>query len=295
MSRIAYVNGRYLPHGSATLHIEDRGTQFADAVYEVCEIVDGAMIDATAHLDRLARSLGELAMDWPVTRPALLRIMMETARRNRVHNGIVYVQVSRGIARRDHGFPGGASPTLTVTSRRIDPATVEAKANKGMAVVTVPDNRWERVDIKTTGLLPNVMARQQALDAGAAEAWFVDADGLVTEGASTNAWIVTGEGTVVTRPATDAILRGITRATAIKAARALGIAVEERPFSVEEAMAAREAFVTSATSRVQPVVAINDRPIANGHPGTTTMALRDAYLRSAEQVPVRRVWPVASG
>lgn len=288
MSRIAYVNGRYLPHAHACIHVEDRGLQFADSVYEVCEIAGGFMIDPSAHLDRLDRSLGELAMGWPVGRRALDRIMREVACRNRVRDGLVYVQVSRGVAPRDHAFPRHARPVLIVTARRADPAALEAKAQAGVAVVTVPDNRWDRVDIKTTGLLPNVLARQQAVDAGAAEAWFVDSRGLVTEGASTNAWIVTGDGVLVTRPAAGAILGGITRGTTIKAAASLDIAVEERPFTVDEARGAREAFITSATSRVQPVVAIDGQAVANGHPGTIARALRAAYLRIAEKKPLNR-------
>ncbi|WP_306119905.1 MULTISPECIES: D-amino-acid transaminase [unclassified Roseitalea] len=289
MARIAYVNGRYVPHASAQVHIDDRGYQFADSVYEVCEIVDGMMIDRTGHLDRLDRSLGELAMGWPLDRSALARVMIEVARRNRVRDGLVYVQVSRGVAPRDHPFPPAATrPAIVITARRVDPAAVARKAAAGVAVITVPDNRWERVDIKTTGLLPNVLAKQQALDSGAAEAWLVDADGMVTEGASTNAWIVTGQGTLVTRPARSGILRGITRATVLRAATDLGLEVEERPFSVGEAHGAREAFMTSATSRVMPVVAIDGRPVANGHPGQTAMALRAAYLDAAEKTPLGR-------
>ena len=269
------------------MHVEDRGYQFADAVYEVCEVASGMIIDMTRHLDRLDRSLGELAMAWPVERPALATILAETVRRNRVFDGLVYLQVSRGVARRDHPFPPPGTPSaLVVTAKRLDPHAFAAKAERGVSVITVPENRWDRVDIKTTGLLPNVLARQQALDSGAAEAWFVDPDGTVKEGAATNAWIVTRDGVLVTRPAEHGILRGVTRTTVLDLVRQLGLTFEERGFTVEEAIGAREAFITSATSRVMPVVAINGHSIANGHPGETSSRLRAAFLETAEKWPV---------
>ena len=287
MSRIAYVNGRYLPHREAKVHVEDRGYQFADAVYEVCEVSAGMIIDMTRHLDRLDRSLGELAMAWPIDRQALEAILAETVRRNRVRDGLVYLQVSRGVARRDHPFPPPGTPSaLVVTAKRLDPASFAAKAAKGVEVITVPENRWDRVDIKTTGLLPNVLARQQALDSGAAEAWFVDPDGTVKEGAATNAWIVTRDGVLVTRPADHGILRGVTRTAVFDIAAGLRLTIEERGFSLEEAFAAREAFITSATSQVMPVVAIDGRSIGNGHPGETSSRLRSAFLDYAEKWPV---------
>jgi D-alanine transaminase len=269
------------------VHVEDRGYQFADGVYEVCEVARGYIIDMTRHLDRLARSLSELQMEWPVDRGALVTIMRETVRRNRVHDGLVYVQVSRGVARRDHVFPGAATrPALVVTARASDPQAARAKAEQGIAVITVPENRWERVDIKTVGLLPNVLARQKAKEHGAAEAWFIDADGTVKEGAATNAWIVTGDGVLVTRPADFGILRGITRSTVMEVAASQGLKVEERGFSVAEAKAAREAFITAATTLVMPVVRIDDSAVANGAPGSVTLALRDAFFEGAEKTPI---------
>ncbi|WP_349366976.1 MAG: D-amino-acid transaminase [Nitratireductor rhodophyticola] len=286
MPRIAYVNGRYANHSDAMVHVEDRGYQLADGVYEVCEISRGFIIDMKGHLDRLDRSLRELRMDWPVERGALEFIMREVIRRNRVHNGMVYLQVTRGVAPRDHAFPTTpVRSALVVTAKRMDPKAAAKKAEKGMTVITVPENRWERVDIKTIGLLPNVLARQAAVDAGAQEAWFVDPDGTVKEGASTNAWIVTADGGLVTRPADFGILRGITRATVMKVADDLGLKVEERAFSVEEAQSAREAFVTSATSVVMPVVSIDGKPVANGHPGTVARSLREAFFAIAEKSP----------
>lgn len=287
MSRIAYVNGRYRQHRDATVHIEDRGYQFADGVYEVCEVARGYIIDMTRHLDRLARSLSELEMAWPVERAALIVIMREVVRRNRVRDGMVYLQVSRGVARRDHVFPAaGLQSSLVVTARSGDPMAARAKAEQGIGVITVPETRWERVDIKTVGLLPNVLARQKAKEAGAAEAWFVDKDGTVKEGAATNAWIVTREGVLVTRPAEFGILRGVTRARIMDVAATQGVKVEERGFSVEEAQQAREAFITAATTLVLPVVRIDDATIANGNPGSIALALRDAFFESAEKTPV---------
>ncbi len=287
MSRIAYVNGRYLPHANAAVSIEDRGFQFADAVYEVCEIRDGEVIDPGLHLDRLERSLRELRIRMPMSRTALLVVMRQTAKRNRVRNGGVYVQVSRGEAHRDHAFPDpSVPPTVVMTAKPHDRAKAEAQAEKGIAVITVPDNRWERVDIKSVGLLPNCLAKQAAKEAGAKEAWFVDGTGLVTEGSSTNAWIVTRDGALVTRSAEFGILRGITRTVLLEVAKRLGLRVEERAFTVAEAKAAKEAFITAATTLVMPVVSIDGTPIGNGHPGETALALRRAFHGSTERVPL---------
>lgn len=286
MPRIAYVNGRYTPHADAAVHIEDRGYQFADGVYEVCEVARGYIIDMTRHLDRLDRSLRELQISWPMGRKALEMVMAEVVRRNRVENGLVYLQVTRGVAPRDHYFPAqGTQPAIVVTAKRSDPKAAAKRAAQGIKVITTPENRWERVDIKTVGLLPNVLARQKAREAGAVEAWFVDADGIVKEGASTNAWIVTADGKLVTRPAEFGILRGITRTTVIDVAAKLGLEVEERGFTVEEAKQAKEAFLTAATTVVMPVVAIDDHSVANGHPGSVTLSLREAFFDVAEKTP----------
>jgi D-alanine transaminase len=281
--RIAYVNGRYTAHGDAAVHIEDRGYQFADGVYEVCEIARGYIVDPTRHLDRLDRSLRELKITSPMSRQPLLVVMREVIRRNLVENGLVYLQVSRGVAPRDHVFPLNTKPSLIVTAKRIDPAGGIQRAASGIKVITVAENRWERVDIKSIGLLPNVLAKQQAKEAGAQEAWFVDPDGTVKEGASTNAWIITKDGVLVTRPAESGILRGVTRTTVIDIVNKLGLSVEERA-SVEEAYAAREAFITSATTLVTPVVAIDGRSVANGHPGSIASSLRDAFFDIAQKI-----------
>jgi D-alanine transaminase len=286
MPRIAYVNGRYTPHADASVHVEDRGYQFADGVYEVCEVARGNIMDMTRHLDRLDRSLRELRIDWPIARRALEFVMREVVRRNHVENGLVYLQVTRGVAPRDHYFPAaGTQPALVVTAKRSSPTIAARRAAEGVKVITVPENRWERVDIKTVGLLPNVLARQKAREAGAVEAWFIDTDGTVKEGASTNAWIVTADGTLVTRPAEFGILRGITRATVMDVAKKLGLKVEERSFSVDEAKGAKEAFITAATTVVMPVVDIDGASVANGHPGSVTLSLREAFFDIAEKTP----------
>ena len=283
MSRIAYVNGRYLPQRAAAVHVEDRGYQFSDGVYEVCEVRGGCMIDQRRHLVRLKRSLQELRIEMPMSEAALAIVMRECIRRNRVLDGIIYLQITRGVAPRDHSFPPpGTRPSVVVTAHGIDVAGNERIAADGVAVITVPDNRWQRVDIKSISLLPNVLAKQAAREKGAKEAWFVDGGGHITEGSSSNAWIVTRSGKVVTRPADNGILRGITRTVLIGVIRAQGLEFEERPFTVEEAYGAREAFLTSASQIVMPVVRIDDRPVGNGAPGSVATALRAEFHHHAE-------------
>lgn len=284
MPRIAYVNGRYVAHRDAAVHVEDRGYQFADGVYEVCEVARGHLMDMTRHLDRLDRSLRELRIDWPMNRAALSIVMREVVVRNGVRNGLVYLQVSRGVAPREHTFPTKpVKPAIVVTAKRGDPEAAMRRVETGIKVITVPENRWERVDIKTVGLLANVLARQQAKEAGAQEAWFVGGDGIVKEGAATNAWIVSKDGKLVTRPADFGILRGITRTTVIDVAAKLGLEIEERGFTVDEAKAAREAFMTAATAVVTPIVSIDGAPVANGHPGSVALELRRAFFDVAEK------------
>ncbi len=283
MFRFAYVNGRYVPYASAQVHVEDRGYQFSDGVYEVCEVRDGSLVDERRHLDRLDRSLSELRIALPIARSALGVVLRETVRRNRVRDGLIYLQVTRGVARRDHGFPPpGTRPSLVVTARPLDRVKQSALAETGIAVLTVPDDRWSRVDIKSVSLLPNVLARQAARDAGAREAWLVDADGFVSEGASTNAWIVTQSGRVVTRPAEFGILRGITRTVVLDVAAKQGLTVEERPFTVAEAHMAREAFATAATQIVMPVVTIDGKSVGDGKPGPVARGLRTCFHEMAE-------------
>jgi D-alanine transaminase len=277
MPRYAYVNGRYLPHARAAVHIEDRGYQFADGVYEVVPVYKGILVDEGPHLDRLERSLHELRIDMPASRAALKLISRELMRRNDLSHGFLYMQVTRGVAPRDHKFPAKATPALVMTTRQTKPHS-EAMVSQGLKVITVPDIRWQRCDIKSTSLLPNVLAKQQASEAGAYEAWQVDGEGYVTEGSSTNAWIVTAEGKVVTRDVSHAILNGITRISLLKLIREEGYDLEERAFTLEEAKAAREAFLTSSTSFLLPIVAIDDTPVGNGHPGILCGKLRARYL-----------------
>ena len=283
MSRIIYVNGRYVPYADATVHVEDRGFQFADGVYEVCEVRGGRIIDEVRHLARLSRSLRELEIAPPMSDASLRVVLSEVLRRNRVREGLVYLQVTRGAARRDFLFPApDLPPTLVVIARQVDPSKGESTAEQGIAVVTLPESRWERVDIKTTGLLPNVLAKMRAKDAGAREAWFVDRDGFVTEGGSSNAWIISEGDVLITRPAETGILRGVTRTTLLDLARKEGLRVEERPFTVDEAKAAKEAFITSATTIVTPVIRVDSTLIGEGKPGPLVRRLRHGFHSIAE-------------
>jgi D-alanine transaminase len=281
MSRIAYVNGRYVRHRDAAVHIEDRGYQFADGVYEVIAVQGGRLIDEKAHLRRLARSLSELGIKSAMAPETLACVMREVLRKNRVRDGSIYIQMTRGVAPRDHPFPAQSATSVVMTAKRMRVAPARSM-EEGVRVITLPDNRWGRCDIKSVSLLPNVLAKQRAREAGAYEAWFVDASGKVTEGSSTNAWIVTAEGRLVTRSASHAILNGITRQSAIRLAKANGLALEERPFSVPEAKAAREAFITSTTSQVLPVTEIDGSVIGNGKAGSFSRKLRRIYLAYAD-------------
>ena len=284
MSRVAYVNGVYQRHSEATIHVEDRGFQFADGVYEVWSVFDGKMADFEGHMTRLHRSLNELRIDIPMSVESLTRVLKETIRRNRVRDGIVYLQVTRGTARRDHPFPAeGTPPSVIVTSRSISASKAEAQAKKGVAVLTQPDIRWGRCDIKTVGLLANVLAKQQARERGAYEAWMVDEMGLVTEGSSTNAWIVDENGKLRTRDTQANILKGITRTAIMSLIEEEGVELDERPFSVDEAKRAKEAFFTAAGAFVMPAVSIDGVKIGNGKPGPITTRLRSLYLDQARR------------
>ena len=280
MSRIAYVNGQYRDMRDASVNIEDRGYQFSDGVYEVCEIRGGKVVDMPRHLTRLQRSLRELRIEMPMPLAALEIVMHETVRRNRVTYGIIYLQVTRGVARRDHAFPvNPVKPALVVTARGLSFQKNQDTAAKGIGVITVPENRWPRVDIKSVSLLPNVLAKQQARENNAYEAWFVDHDGHVTEGSSSNAWIVTRDNKVITRSVDSGILAGITRAVLIEVLAALQIKLEERPFTPAEAYEAAEAFVTASSQIVMPVVRIDGRNIGDGKPGSISMRLREEFHR----------------
>jgi D-alanine transaminase len=276
MTNLAYVNGRFVPHAAAVVHIEDRGFQFADGVYEVITVLDGGFVDEAGHLARLAYSLGQLRIAPPLAERALKLLMRRLVRGNGLREGILYIQVTRGVAPRDFKFPKPGKSTLVMTTRRMRISTVD-RLEAGVRVVTVPDIRWARRDIKSVGLLAQVLAKQQAAEAGAFEAWMVGPDGFVTEGASSNAWIVTGDGVLVTRQADRSVLHGITGNTIERLAAELGVKVERRPFTIAEAAAAREAFLSSATNFCTPIVQIDDRPVANGHPGEVARALARRY------------------
>jgi D-alanine transaminase len=284
MSRIAYVDGVYYPHRLAAVHVEDRGYQFADGVYEVVAVRGGRLVDEALHFARLHRSLAELRIEGALADAALKVVMREIVRRNNVVNGIVYLQITRGSAPRDHAFPKAARPVVVVTARRSRPQYPKL-ARDGISVITIPDIRWQRCDIKSVSLLPNVLGKQQAREAGAYEAWQVDGGGHVTEGTSTNAWIVTGDNLVVTRAADHAILNGVTRQALIRLIRREGYGFAERPFTVDEAKTAREAFLTSTTADLLPVVAIDGQPVANGVPGSLSEKLRDVYLSHVAETP----------
>lgn len=277
MSRIAYVNGRYLPHGAAAVHIEDRGFQFSDGVYEVFAVAGGRLLGEEGHWVRLGRSLDELKIAWPMNRRSMAVVVREILRRNHVRNGIVYLQVTRGVAPRDHPFPEHAESSLVVTARKkppIDPAALK----RGASIITIPDIRWKRRDIKSVSLLPNVLGKQQAREQGAIEAWMVEDDGTITEGTSSNAWIVTPAGELVTRHANENILNGITRLSVLDIAQGAGLTLSERPFSVDEAKAAKEAFITSSSSHVTAVTSIDGQTVGNGHVGELTSRLLDLYI-----------------
>lgn len=285
MPRVVYVNGRYLPYAEAGVHVEDRGFQFADAIYEVCEVTNGLIVDEARHLARLERSLAEIKIPRPMGGAALGHVMRECIRRNRVTEGLVYLQVTRGQAPRDFLFPAAPEPTLVCIARSVDPGKLSARAEAGVAVITLPDNRWGRCDIKTTMLLPACLAKETAKEQGAGEVWFVDRDGLITEGASSNAWIITTAGTLVTRPLGHDILPGVTRRTVLDLLAQEGLQIEERPFTRKEALVAREAFITAATATVMPVVKIDGTPVGDGKPGALTRGLRQKFHQVAALSP----------
>lgn len=282
MPRIAYVNGRYVPHGAAVVHIEDRGYQFADGVYEVVPIDRGNLVDEEPHLDRLDYSLGELRIEAPMSRRALKMVLREVIRRNGVRQGLVYMQVTRGVAPRDHKFPKSSQSALVITTKRLKPLPA-AMLEDGVSVITVPDIRWKRRDIKSISLLPNILAKQQAAEQGAYEAWQIDETGHITEGASTNAWIVTKAGEIVTRPRGHDILSGITRLAVLDLVAEGKLKLAERGFTLEQLHAAGEAFLTGSSIYVVPVTRVDGRPIGNGKPGPIARRLRELFMARLER------------
>lgn len=283
MSRVAYVNGRYVPFAAAAVHVEDRGYQFGDGVYEVIAVEGGGLVDADPHLDRLGRSLAEMRISWPMQRRALRVVMAEMLRRNRItRRGALYIQVTRGVAPRNHAFPPAVKPSLVMTARSLPAVDAEA-ARRGVGVITITDIRWKRADIKSIALIANVFGKQQAVEEGAFESWMIDDHGYITEGTASNAWIVSAAGELVTRQADHAILNGITRCAVIEIAAQHGLRLVERPFTVAEALAAREAFLTSTTSLVKPVVRIDGHTLGDGRAGPLTSRLLDFYIEHMTQ------------
>lgn len=278
MTRVVYVNGRYRPYAEASIAAEDRGFLFADAIYEVIAVLDGKLVDCEAHLQRLDRSLGEIGIAPPLTHAAWNVIFHELIRRNLVGDGTVYLQVSRGAGRREFPFPKKPMrPTIMALARRLDRGNITRQQQSGVAAISMPDIRWGRCDIKSVGLLPAVLAKQAAKAAGAYEAFLVDRDGFVTEGASSNVWIVTMDGALVTRPLSKSILGGITRAALLALVAREGLRLEERAFTLDEVFQAREAFVSSSSAFVMPVTTLDGRPIGNGSPGLLGSQLRQFY------------------
>ncbi len=279
MSRIVYVNGAYLPEEEAKISVFDRGFLFADGVYDVSSVLAGKLIDNASHMARLQRSLDELKMAPPLPLDEIPLIQREIVDRNALDQGTVYLQVTRGAADRDFPFPEGATSSLVIFSQERN-LVEDPAAARGIAVITLPDIRWQRRDIKTVQLLAPALAKQAALDAGANDAWLVE-DGHVTEGSSNNAYIVTLDGTIVTRALSNAILHGITRRAVLALAEREGLKVEERSFTPEEAYEAGEAFITSASTFVYPVVTIDGRILGNGVPGPVATKLRQLYIEMA--------------
>jgi len=279
MSRIVYVNGEFVAEENAVISVFDRGFLFADAVYEVSSVLEGKLIDNPAHIKRLHRSLGELNIASPATDNEILGIQRELIKRNNLHEGAIYLQVSRGSADRDFPFPANIKPSLVMFSQEKE-IIDSPHARNGINVISVPDIRWKRRDIKTVGLLAQVLAKQAAIDAGAVDAWMVE-DGFVTEGSSNNAFIVDADGKLITRHLGNEILHGITRASVIEMIEKENIVFEERAFTLDEAKNASEAFITSATTLVWPVVDIDGTKIGDGKPGPLAPRLREFYIRNS--------------
>lgn len=281
MSRIIYVNGRYVPHRAANIHVEDRGLQFADGVYEVFPVFAGRIQNLSEHLARLNDSLAALRIGWPVSRTVLPMLIEQIRLRNGIEHGLVYLQATRGVAPRDHAFPRKPiAPTLIMSARHIDLARRTEQAAKGVQLVSMPDQRWSRRDIKSVSLLANMLAKQTAVEAGAFEALMLDSDGYITEGAASTFWIVDHDGTLVTRPLSQDVLPGVTRRRVLDLARDMRLRVTERKIHLDELAQAREAFLTSATLFVMPVNQIDTVVIGNGGPGVVTDALRTQYIEN---------------
>ena len=281
MSRISYVNGNYIDHKNASVHIEDRGYQFADGVYEVFAILGKKIVDYDGHIERLFRSLNEIRVNTPISRESYLFVIRNLVKKNNIVDGLIYLQVTRGVAERDFKFPKKTKPSLVITAKKISMNEYYSKFNQGIKVKTTRDLRWKRVDIKTLNLLPPVLAKQYAVDNNCDEAWMVDSDGFITEGSSSNAWILINK-TLITTPATTSILKGITRTSLIKALKKKKIKLSEKRFSLKDIKKADEAFITSATQFVMPVIKINNIKIGRGLIGNYAHIFKNAYMEAIQ-------------
>lgn len=281
MSRTVYVNGDYVPEEEAKISIFDRAFLFADGIYEVTAVLDGKLVDYDAHMERLHRSLKEIGMAQPISDAELRAMHEELARRNGITEGLIYMQITRGVAERDFSYPENAKQTI-VAFTQVKALADTPKARAGLRIITIPDIRWQRRDIKSTGMLAQAMGKQAAKEAGVDDAWMVE-DGHVTEGTSNTAFIVLDDNRLITRPLSNSILPGITRRTILRLAEAGEITIEERNFTVDEAKAASEAFITSASSFVMPVVEIDGAMVGGGQPGPVTRKLRELYLEEARR------------
>ena len=277
MPRVVYVNGRYVPYAQANVHVEDRGFQFADGVYEVIGCIHGHLADETGHLDRLERSLSELQMPMPVERETLRFLIRECLRRNGLTNAGIYIQITRGQAKRDFKFPAPNTPQSLVIIASPFNFDGNLAVINGVRVKTLQDIRWKRRDVKSIALLPQALAKQEAIDSGVDDAWMLDGEGYVTEGSASNAWIITKDGTLVTRPVSHDILRGVTRTAIEKICSEMQIKIEERLFTPQEAYEASEAFTSSATALITPVVEIDGHQIGDGKPGKMAHRLYEEY------------------
>ncbi len=274
--RVAYVNGRYLPHHEAAVHIEDRGYQFADGIYEYVAFYNRTLVDGALHLKRLERSLRELEIAMPMSHAAMAMVIRELISRNNKDDGGLYIQITRGVAKRDHGFPKKVSPAVVMTVCGAKLPT-DKQVKDGVAVVTQADIRWGRRDIKSISLLPNILAKQKAIEAGAREAWLVDGD-IISEGSASNSYIVSKAGQLITHPANEFILGGITREVVLELAKNSGVPVAERAFTMSDVKNAAEAFLTSTSANVLPVTSVNGKPVGNGKVGPVTRKLAQLYL-----------------
>ena len=281
MSRIVFINGEYRDYSNAMTHVEDRGYQFADGVYEVFSVKDGKLIDYSGHMSRLTRSLNEIKIKYPINIRSILFHMRNIIKKNLIEDGLIYLQITRGVSKRDFKFPKNSESTITIIGNNIAIDEYDNIFEKGISVVTTRDLRWKRVDIKSLNLLAPVLAKQFAYEQKAQEAWLIDDDGFITEGSSSNAWVLIGK-TLYTRPVSPSILNGITRKTLMKGLKKYGYSFKERKFNLHDIKKSKEAYITSATQYVMPVVKINNKKIGDGKVGKFAKIFKEIYLESVQ-------------